>query len=329
MKKFYFTKGVEKLIEPINVGSLHFMQFFNNLMPKSIQNKLVESSSKKIPYMGFVVEPYSYFLCYEIDDIERAKSLIPDNFELIKTKIFEDDKPKYYCIFGCINAHTSAFWGSRVEFYIIAEDKTTGLLSWIIIDYDSNTISHDKKNGLKNPSSNKSVMTTNYDGTLLVEVIRNDNSRKLIFESDITKGKMTSLDQRLWLEGNLSIGYGRSISKNDPYIFSLKFDPKEVEQALKIPAESFNLEINSWFPGLFKEKPAQLVCFPYAQHFISDSPGHSSQLKNKGDLITAIDSVEFNKIKVFSTQSFKIMFLVGSIVSFFITLTLLILLVLK
>lgn len=59
--------------------------------------------------MSFVVEPYSLFLCYEIIDIKRAESLLPDNFELVKTKIFDTDKPKYYCIFGCIRAHTSAF----------------------------------------------------------------------------------------------------------------------------------------------------------------------------------------------------------------------------
>ncbi len=48
MKKLDFAKGVEKLINPITVGSLHFMQFFNNLLPKSIQRKLVTSSSKKL-----------------------------------------------------------------------------------------------------------------------------------------------------------------------------------------------------------------------------------------------------------------------------------------
>lgn len=329
MKKFDFTKGVEKLIDPINVGTIHFLQFFNSLLPKNVQRMLIESSAKKTSYMGFVVEPYSYFLCYEIKDIERAKTLIPDGFELVKTKIFNDDEPKYYCIFGCINAHTSAFWGLRVEFYIIAEDKKTGLLSWIIIDYDTNTITYDKKNGLRSPNSSSSLITTNYDGTLIVDVNRNDNSRKLVFNSDIKKGEMTSLDQRLWLEGNLSIGYGRNISENDADIFSLKFDSLEVDKALKIPADSLSMEINSWFPGLFKDKPSQLVCFPYAQHFISDSPGYSSKLKNKNELASAVEAVDFNKIKVFSTKSFKIMFLVGAIGSFCITLLLLILLILK
>lgn len=329
MKKFEFTKGVEKLIDPINVGTIHFIQFFNSLLPKKVQRSIIESSSKKTSYMGFVVEPYSYFLCYEIKDIERAKALLPDNFELVKTRIFTDDEPKYYCIFGCINAHTSAFWGLRVEFYIIAEDKKTGLLSWIIIDYDTNTITYDKKNGLSSPNSSNSLITTNYDGILIVDVERTDGSRELIFNSDVKNGKMTSLDERLWLEGNLSIGYGRNISENDADIFSLKFDSSEVEKALKIPIDSLDMEINSWFPGLFNDKPSQLVCFPYAQHFISDSPGYSSRLKNKKELSSAVDNVDFDKIKVFSTKSFKIMFLVGPIISFCITLLLIILLILK
>jgi len=104
MNKKELNKNIEKLIEPVDVGSLHFIQYFNGLLPKSIQRKLISSSSKTSPYMGFVVDPYSYFLCYEIEDIERASRLLPDGFKLIKTKIFDNDEPKYYCIFGCINA---------------------------------------------------------------------------------------------------------------------------------------------------------------------------------------------------------------------------------
>lgn len=329
MDKYRFTKGVERLVDPITVGTMHFLQSFQKSLPKSIQNKLVTSSSKKNPYMGFVVDPYSYFLCYEIKDMEKAKRLLPDGFELVKTKVFEEDEPKYMGIFGCINAHTSAFFGLRVECYLIAEDKRTGLLSWIIVDYDTNTISHDIKNGLSSPTSSNSMITTNYDGTLLVDVVRNDQSRGLIFESDIKSGVMTKLDQRLWLEGNLSIGYGRIFSNKDPYIFSLKFDPKEVEKALKIPHESFALKQNTWFPGLFEEAPSRLVCFPYAQHFVSDSPGFSSKLKTREELVSAMESIDFTKIKVFSTDSIKTMFILGSFLSFLITLVLVILLLLK
>lgn len=329
MNKVNFAKGVERLIDPINVGTLHFMQSFNQLLPKSIQKQFIKSSSKKTPYMGFVVEPYSFFLCYEIVDIEKATSLLPDGFKLVKTRIFADDDPKYYCIFGCVRAHTSAFWGSRTEFYVIAEDQNTGLLSWIIIDYATDTISYDSKNGLDSPNSSQSVMTIDYTGTIFIDVQKKNNSHKLKLEANIENGAMKNLDQRLWLEGNLSIGYGRNLSDNGADIFALKFEPGEVEKALKIPASSLHIEQNSWYHGLFEESPSQIVCFPYAQHYISDSPGHSSNIKNRDELLTAVDTIDFKKIKVFSTKSFKIMFLVSAAISFVITATLVLLLIFK
>lgn len=329
MSKYNFTKEIEKLIDPINVGTLHFMQTFNDLLPKKIQNKIMKASSKKTPQMGFVVDPYSFFLFYEIKDLEKANGLIPDGFKLIKTKIFETDEPKYYTVFGCFNARTSAFLGMRTEFYIIAEDTKTNLLSWIIIDYDTNTISHDKKNGLVGPNLTNSFSTINYDGTLFVQSIRKDNSRSLKFESDITKGKTKKLDQRLWLEGNLSIGYGKTFSGTDEDIFSLKFNPKEVEQALNIPLDALKLETNSWYQDLIKETPSELVCFPFAQHFLSDSPGYSSKLKTKADLEKEISSVDFSKISVFSTKPFKLMLIFSGVFSFLLTITLIILLILK
>jgi hypothetical protein len=329
MDKYRFTKGVEQLVDPIEVGSIHFMQFFNNLMPKSIQKKLVENSSSKTSSMGFIIDPYAYFLCYEITNIEYAKELLPRGFSLVKAKIFEDDEPKYYSIFGCVNARTSAFLGLRVEFYIMAEDDETGLLSWIIIDYDSNTISYDKKKGLSNPNASASYITTHYDGTLVTSVVNKEENRSLIFNSDIKDGVMKPLDQRLWLEGNLSIGYGKNIVGDNKYIFSLKFDPNEVKEALEIPLSSLDLKVNNWYKDLYKETPAKLVCFPYAQHFISDSPGFSSNIKNKEELIKAVESTDFSKIQVIDTKIFKYMFLVGSITSFIVTMTLLILLILK
>ncbi len=279
--------------------------------------------------MGFVVEPYSFFLFYEISDLEKATNLLPDGFKMIKTKVFEEDEPKYYCVFGCFRAHTSAFWGVRAEFYIIAEDKQTGLLSWIIVDYDTNTISYDSGNGLRSPNSSRAVVTINHRGMLFVDIKRDDDNRELVCDANIEKGEMTKLDQRLWLEGNLSIGYGRVLSENDADIFSLKFEPLEVEKALKIPTDSLEIESNTWYPGLFKSLPSQIVCFPYAQHFVSDSPGHSSNLKNRDELIAAEENIDFSKLEVFSTKSFKVMFIVGSIVSFLVTMTFFLLWLLK
>jgi hypothetical protein len=279
--------------------------------------------------MGFVVEPYSLFLCYEINDIEKAKSLLPDGFKLVKTKIFTEDEPKYYCIFGCIRAHTSAFWGARIEFYIIAEDEKTGLLSWMIIDYITDTISYDNKNGLSAPNTSQAVMTTDYHGNLILDIKKKDGSHELSLNTDINKGIMTNLDQRLWLEGNLSIGYGRDLSDNSASIFALKFEPGEVEKALSIPISGLNLEANTWYPGLFNQTPSQIACFPYAQHFISDSPGHSSIIKSESELESAIEKIDFDTMKVFSTKSFRLMILIGTVVSFTITASLILLLLLK
>jgi hypothetical protein len=329
MNQGNFIRGVEKLINPITVGSLHFIQSFNKLLPKKIQKKIVESSSKKIPYMGFVVEPYAFFLCYEIADTSKATSLLPDGFQLIKTSIMKNDEPKYYGIIGCFRSHTSAFWGTRAECYVIAEDKKTGLLSWMIIDYDSDTISYDSQNGLRSPNCGQAVHATDYSGTLYVDIKRDDFSRRLAFTADLNNAKMAPLNQRLWLEGNLSIGYGRLLSDNNSDIFSLKFNPEEVVQALDIPLKQFTLEENSWYPKLFKELPAELVCFPYAQHFISDSPGASSKLKNKEELLSAISKVNFNSIKVFSTKSFTRMFFIGSLISTTIIVILIVFLIIK
>lgn len=323
-----FALGVERLIAPVTVGTMHFLQGLNSLLPRKIQNKLMTSTSKKVPYMGFVVEPYSSFLCYEIIDTQAAEALLPENFRLIKTKIFTDDEPKYYCIFGCINVHTSAFWGTRVEFYIIAEDIKTGLLSWIIVDYDTNTISYDKKSGLRAPNSKNAVITTNHRARLFADIPRDDGSRALTFDYDITTGKMEPLDQRLWLEGNLSIGYGKILSENEADIFSLKFEPCEVEKALFIDPAQVTVNANTWFPGLFHEKPAVVACFPYAQHFVSDTPGHASLLKNEKELEDAVKGIDFSKISSFSVEFLLPMFIGGMILSLLTTVVLVALLIL-
>lgn len=313
-----FAKGVEGLIDPISVGTIHFVQQLNSLLPKSIQKKLMKASSQKTPSMGFVVEPYSSFLCYEIKNPKEVGDLIPDEYELLKTSIFNDDEPKYYCILGTFRAHTSAFWGGRTEFYVIAKDKRTNLLTWVIVDYDTNTISYDEKRGLLSPNS-KSTITINHRGELFVDINNLQNNRKLEYVFNVENGAMKNLDQRLWLEGNLSVGYGKELSGQDSSVFSLKFEPCEVEKALEIDPNKVKIIHNDWYKDILADKPSKVACFPYAQHFISDSPGYSSNLQNEDELIAAINKVDFSKIKVFSTKSLKNMFIFGSIFSFLTT----------
>lgn len=328
MKRVEFVKGVERLINPIDVGTLHFMQSFNNLMPKKLQKKLVEASGKKTPYMGFVVEPYSYFLCYEIEDFNQASALLPAGFKLVKTKIFDVDEPKYYGIFGCFNAHTSGFWGMRIECYVIAENTNTGLMSWVILDYDTNTITYDPKTQLSDPNAGKSIITIDYHGELHVDSI-NDLGRKLVFSSDIKDATMSPLDQRLWVEGNLSIAYSRIKSEENIDPFSLIFDPMEFEKALRVPKEGLVIDTNNWFPGLFKSEPSELVCFPYAQHFLSDSPGHYSEIENEDGLLRKVETIDFSEISVFSTRSFKSAILAGGVLAFLSNVILVMLLINK
>jgi len=327
MKKNEFTVGVEKLVNPVDVGTLHFIQNLTGKLPKSIQRKMVNSSAKTTPYMGFVVEPYSYFLSYEIKDLDWAQRLLPDGFKMAKTSVFDGDTPRYYGIFGIFNAHTTGFWGLRVEFYMIAEDTRSGLLSWVIIDYDTNTISYDPKRGLSSPNAEGGIFTIDYNGIIHVDVKREDQSHGLVFQSDIKNGVMKKLDNRLWVEGNLSVGYGEKLSENDSSVFSLKFDPKEFEQALEIEQKDLDLELNTWFPGLFEDKPAVILCFPYAQHFLSDSPGAYSQLKNEEELVNEIENVDFSKMNIFSTKKFSKFALIGAASSFIINVTLFVLLI--
>lgn len=326
MDRKKFAKGIEKMIDPIDVGTIHFMETYAKIMPVSLLNKVIKGGAKSNSYMGFVVEPYSFFLCYRLSDLELAQKLIPDNYRLIKTKIFEDDTPEYYCIFGSFNVHTSAFWGTRMEFYIIAENIDTGLLSWVIVDYDTNTVTHDDKRGLFAGNTSHCVFTTTCDGDILVDIKNETEKRELVVDGNLKAGKEEKIDQRLWLEGNLSVTYGRDLSNNEGLPFAVTFDEKEVEKAFNVSHLDFNIESNTWFPGLFEDKPNKIAYFSYAQHFLADSPGHYSNISNDKQLMEKYHSIDFDQMPRYSSKSIKKMFLIGQITSTLIIIILLILL---
>lgn len=48
---YSFAKGVENLVDPISVGTIHFVQQLNSLLPKKIQELIMKNSSKKTPSM--------------------------------------------------------------------------------------------------------------------------------------------------------------------------------------------------------------------------------------------------------------------------------------
>ncbi len=325
--KHEFIKGVERLVKPTDVVAISFLNAFTRRLPKTVQKKLMANTAKTIPHMGFVVEPYSFFLCYKIADLAMAQALISDKYVPVKTKIFDTDTPEYYVIFGCFTAHTSAFWGSRIEMYVIAENKETGLLSWVIVDYDTNTNSYDPKRGLIDANSLNTAMTTTPHGEVLVHMERDDATRALVAHADTTAGVMTRLDERLWLEGNLSVDYGEAASDGMADFFSLQFNPDEVEQALEIPVQSAAVEVNSWYPGLFAPTPNKVVCFPYAQHFVTASfHGIASDaIADKQALIAEVEKLgDLSGFTGFSAKPIKRQLVIGMALSALFTTGLLI-----
>lgn len=230
MKVDDFARGSERLVNPIEVGKVHYLQQWLRKIPKSWQRKIVTNASKKSPKMGFIVEPYALFLFYEIVEPEKVASLLPDGFELTKSRIFTGDEEKLYGIVSIFRLHTSTFWGTRSEFYVVARNTTTGLMSWIILDYLSDTISYDQKHGLRSAEAAQAIVTTTCEGDFLADISNATDGRRVACRARLQSPKLRQLDQRLWIEGNTSIAYGRKIA-NDGKLFSLTFMPEEMRQA--------------------------------------------------------------------------------------------------
>ncbi len=303
MKKQKFISEIEKLIDPISVGTLHFMQGFSEGLPGNIQSEIVHKSSKKNPYMGFVVDPYCTFLYYEMTDKEYYQKMLPTGFELMKTKIFEtDEQAKDYLIIASFNVRTSAFMGSRSEIYVMARNKDTNLCSWIILDYLSNTISFEPKYGLTKPEVKGNFVTTDYEGNLIVKM-RSDQAC-LDYEVDLTNGQNKKLSYEMWMEANFSIAYSNKLSDSNS-AFSLKFMSGEMDQALEIDKEMVRVNEMDWLLAGTSQNIDRVVCFAYAQHFLSDSPGFESKILSQSELEANVDSLEFNNIIVYSNEKFK------------------------
>jgi hypothetical protein len=280
-----FIKGVENAINPMQVSNLLFFQNLRKLLPSFLLKKLLFRASKNTPHIGFVIEPYSLFLFFRLRNIEFAKSLLPDRYELAETKLFADDKPDYYMGIGNLSTRASTFWGTRQESYLIATDKKTGLLSFIFIDILSNTIIALPTVGIADPNCKKAMFTTSSKGEIFLEIEESRTHRKLAFSGSLKNGKMRSLDQTLWLMGNTSIGHCKKLAVGEDHPFAVIFDPAEVAEALDIPVEDIQITENSLFPGLAEPEIARAICFPFAQHYIADSPGCYTLVKDRDDMI--------------------------------------------
>lgn len=298
MNVLEYAKGVERLVDPMTVGQSHYMQTKLSKLPVWLQRKIVTSATKKATKMPFVVEPYCTFLFYEIPVPERVQKFMPEGFIPAKSAPFEGDKEKYYGIVSMFRIHTSVFWGARAEYYLVAENTKTGLLSWVMMDYISDSISYDEKHGLKSPDVHSAVMTTTCEGDFVCEMKNDDGSKKVECTANLMKAKMRSLNQRLWIEGNTSIAYGRLAGEPDGDLFSLTFFPEEMKQALDVPMKDvLHFYVASSRTGKFGAILDKVVSFPFTQHMLSDAPGQQTHYGNEKALRKAVESVNFSKIK--------------------------------
>lgn len=293
-----FACGTERLVNPITVGKVHYLQRWLRKLPKSWQRGLVTRAAKKATKMGFVVEPYALFLFYELNNISKTTALLPDGFEVVKSRVFEGDEEEYYGIASVFRLHTSTFWGARSEFYVVAKNKTTGLMSWVILDYVSDTISYDRKNGLRSAEAGRAVVTTTCTGEFLADIANQADGRRISCRADLAHHQLRLLDEKLWIEGNTSIAYGRELACGGD-LFSLTFLPEEMMSAWEIPLDDVSVEEISWFPEVFGGKLKQAACFPFAQHMLSDSPSNSTFYGSKIVLRQAAEAVDFERLGEF------------------------------
>lgn len=292
-----FAYGTEKMINPMEVGTVHHLQKKLRHLPVFLQKKIVLSAAKRASKMGFVVEPYAFFLIYDLPDPAKAQPDLPDGFVPVKSRIFEGAPEKYYGIAAIFRVHTSVFWGSRAEFYTIAKNKATGLTSWIILDYISDTISYDDKKGLRSPEAEYAVVTTTCEAEFIADIKKRDAENRLICQASLAHPKMRPLDETLWIDGNTSIAYGKTTGSDSGDLFSLTFFPDEMKQAWDIPLKDVKIAKVGWLPEIFGGKLDRAVCFPFAQHMLSDSPGNRTHYGSKSALARAAKSVDFSRLK--------------------------------
>jgi|GEM_PF-264691 len=267
-----FIGRIEGLARPEDIIPISFLGDFNKILPVGAQASLMKKGSRKAPYMGFIVDPYCFFLAYEIGDLDQARSRLPEGYELAKTRVFEGDEERYLAIIGVFSARTSAFMGVRSEVYVIARNKANGRMSWIIAEYETNTNSYDPAHGFSGYTTRKAAFSTTPRGELLIDLESAVRETRISLVADLKRGRSRALSAPLWIEGNLQIDYGVGLRMGSTRPFSLIFDPESMREALDVPVDAVEVRAFSCCPSFIKgDKPVAFACFPYGQHYFIDN----------------------------------------------------------
>jgi hypothetical protein len=309
-----FIKLVERLIDPAEVCDLYFFQRFKSLVPKSLFKRMLARTSRKTPHIGFVIEPYALFMFFRLKDVEKARAFLPDRYELMKSAVFADEEPGYFLGMGIFNTKASTFWGTRLECYLVAKDRQTGLVSWVFIDIISDTLIALPSAGVADRNTKRAIYTTSSKGDVFLDIGEDRSGRRLHVKGNISRGTRRGLDQPLWILGNTSIAHSRELVGNNEDPFAVIFDPAEVEAAMDIPLDDVTVRENSLFPDLAETEPYKVLCFPYAQHYIADSPGCRTVVRSEADMVENYERLAgLREVKTFSTRNIKKMFIAGII----------------
>jgi len=326
-----FISRTESLVKPQDVTAISFLGDFNKLFSKKTQEKIMLKGSVKVPYMGFIVDPYCFFLAYRIKNRSAAEKLLSDGYELAETSVFKDQQAAPLIVIGAFSVRTSAFIGTRLEVYIIARNKKTGRVSWIIADYETNTNSYDPKNGFSGYTGDPAVLTTTPYGELLVDFAGKKSGKIFSLSADLQKGEWRDLNGELWVEGNCSIDYGGELAVPSSKPFSLIFDPLLMQKALFMPTDSLEIRQNTFMDGIIDtDGPVSAAVFPYSQHFIIKQDLPENAVTNEEDLQRqAVAFVKAAGFKTMSGDDIKKPLLAGMLASALLTYGLIIFLVVK
>lgn len=301
-----FAEKAESLVNPENTTAISFLGGFLKHLPSAVQRRLMATGNVKTPYMGFIVDPYCFFLAFGVKDRAAAQAMLPEAYELADTSIFADGRKEPLVIISSFTLRTSVFTGMRVECYLIARNRKTGRMAWIITDYESNTLSHDPKNGFGGYSCDASVFATTPYGELLAQALSEKNGNRFSVRADIREGSVKPLDEALWVEGNMAVDYGGRLLDPASAPFSLIFDPVLMKEAREIPVEKIEIRENTLMGGIIDgSRPLAAALFPYTQHFVirqdagGANPGTTEELG--AELRTFMGRKDFKPMKARDT----------------------------
>jgi hypothetical protein len=316
-----FIEKAESLVKPRDSTAISFLGDFNKYLPKRVQQSMMRKGSGKVPYLGFIVEPYGFFASFRIRDRAAAQAMLPDGYELADATIFKNGEKQPLVIISAFSTRTSAFMGMRLECYIIGRSRENGSMSWIIVDYMTNTSSHDPKNGFCGYTGDPAIHTTTPYGELLVDV-KGSVGGQFAARADLHGGTMQELDEELWVEGNMCVDYGGALKDESSVPFGLIFDPVLMAKAIRIPPGKVEIETNAFLNAIIDpRRPESVAVFPYSQHFVIRQGLQARKIAGNEGLFREIQNfLDRDGLKSMSGDDLKRPLLRGLVISFLVNL---------